>query len=209
MESFKYAWILDRLILERDKGLTIDLTYQNLDLPTHCITFIDSPGHYEFIKNMIVATCNANAALLVVSASHKEFEFGMSDQGQTKKHLILAYTLGVKKILVAINKMDSVKFSEERFVYISTIVRSLLTKLKYADIMIIPASGWTGDNITTPSINMPWYYKSEKYRGITLLEALNQIKVNAVHKSTKREVYKIGSLGEVCIREGKSSELHK
>ncbi len=204
MESFKYAWILDRLMLERDKGLTIDLTYQNVDLPTHSITFIDSPGHYEFIKNMIIATSNANAALLVVSASPKEFEFGISDQGQTKKHLLLAYTLGVKKIVVAINKMDLVGYSEERFKYIMGIIQGMLIKLKYSEIAIIPVSGWTGDNVIAKSASMSWYYDG-KYAGATLLDALNGIKVTPMHKSTKKEVYKIGQLGEVCIREGKNS----
>ena len=115
--SFKYAWVLDKLKAERERGITIDIALWKFESPNRVFTIIDAPGHRDFIKNMITGTSQADAALLVIGASRGEFETGFSSTGQTREHALLAYTMGVKEIAVAINKMDdaSVRYSEERF----------------------------------------------------------------------------------------------
>jgi len=115
--SFKYAWVLDKLKAERERGITIDISLWKFDTNKFSFTIIDAPGHRDFIKNMITGTSQADCAVLVVASGQGEFEAGISDNGQTREHALLAFTLGVKKIIVCVNKMDSesVNYSESRF----------------------------------------------------------------------------------------------
>merc|ERR1711953_874637 len=115
--SFKYAWVLDKLKAERERGITI----------------IDAPGHRDFIKNMITGTSQADCGVLIIAAGTGEFEAGISKNGQTREHALLAYTLGVKQLIVGVNKMDSTEppYSEKRFSEISSEVSNYVKKVGY------------------------------------------------------------------------------
>lgn len=106
--SFKYAWVLDKLKSERERGITIDIALWKFQTPKYEVTVIDAPGHRDFIKNMITGTSQADCAILIINAGTGEFEAGISKDGQTREHALLAYTLGVRQLIVALNKMDTV-----------------------------------------------------------------------------------------------------
>lgn len=124
--SFKYAWVLDKLKAERERGITIDIALWKFETSKYYVTIIDAPGHRDFIKNMITGTSQADCAVLIVAAGTGEFEAGISKNGQTREHALLAFTLGVKQLIVGVNKMDSTEppFSESRYEEIKK--RSLL-----------------------------------------------------------------------------------
>lgn len=104
--SFKYAWVLDKLKAERERGITIDIALWKFETAHGIFTIIDAPGHRDFIKNMITGTSQADVAILIIAAGTGEFEAGISKDGQTREHALLAFTMGVKQMIVAINKMD-------------------------------------------------------------------------------------------------------
>ena len=124
-------------------------------------TIIDAPGHRDFIKNMITGTSQADCAILMVPAATGEFEAAYAKQGQLREHALLAFTLGVKQMIVGVNKMDekSVNYAEPRFNEIKDEVSKFLTKVGYKGetIPFIPISGWNGDNLIERSDNMKWY----------------------------------------------------
>ncbi len=201
-ESFKYAWVLDKLKEERERGLTIDLAFWKFETSKYYFTIIDAPGHRDFIKNMITGASQADAAVLVVSAKKGEFEAGIGPGGQTREHAYLAFTLGVSQIVVAINKMDdpSVNWSQERYQEIRNEVAQLLKEIGYKvdKIHFVPVSAWTGDNLVKKSDKMPWY------DGPTLMEALDQFEVPAkpIDKPLRipiQDVYSITGVGTVPV----------
>jgi elongation factor 1-alpha len=201
-DTFKYAYVLDRLKEERERGVTIDLAYQKFETKKYYFTLIDCPGHRDFIKNMITGTSQADCAVLVVSAKKGEFEAGIGPGGQTREHAYLAKTLGVNQILVAINKMDdpTVNFSKERYEECRKELESLLKVVGYdvSKTDFIPISGWTGDNLTKSSDKMPWY------KGPTLLEALDKFEVppKPIDKPLRipvQDVYSITGVGTVPV----------
>merc|ERR1711974_584351 len=132
--SFKYAWVLDKLKAERERGITIDIALWKFTTDKYEFTIIDAPGHRDFIKNMITGTSQADVAVLVVASGKGEFEAGINSNGQTREHALLAFTLGVKQMIVAINKMDSesVKYSQERYDEIKAAVSQFLKRIGYA-----------------------------------------------------------------------------
>jgi len=200
--SFKYAWVLDKLKAERERGITIDIALWKFETGKYYFTIIDAPGHRDFIKNMITGTSQADCAVLVIAAGAGEFEAGIAKNGQTREHALLAFTLGVKQMIVVVNKMDdkSVNWDEKRFEEIKTEVSNFLKKIGYnpEKINFVPISGWLGDNMLEKSPNLSWY------KGPTLLEALDTIQ-EPKRPSDKplriplQDVYKIGGIGTVPV----------
>jgi elongation factor 1-alpha len=171
-ETFKFAWVVDRLKEERERGLTIDLAFMRFETPKYFFTVIDAPGHRDFIKNMVTGASQADGAVLFVSAKRGEFEAGIGPGGQTREHAFLAFTLGVRQLVVAINKMDdaSVNWSQDRYNEIKNEIARLLKTVGYPNVdkmQFVPTSGWTGDNLVKSSEKLPWY------KGLTLLQALD------------------------------------
>ncbi|KFV68253.1 Elongation factor 1-alpha 1, partial [Dryobates pubescens] len=179
--SFKYAWVLDKLKAERERGITIDISLWKFETSKYYVTIIDAPGHRDFIKNMITGTSQADCAVLIVAAGVGEFEAGISKNGQTREHALLAYTLGVKQLIVGVNKMDSTEppYSQKRYEEIVKEVSTYIKKIGYNPdtVAFVPISGWNGDNMLEPSSNMPWFKgwkvtrKDGSASGTTLLEA--------------------------------------
>jgi elongation factor 1-alpha len=200
--SFKYAWVMDKLKSERERGITIDISLWQFETPKYHFTIIDAPGHRDFIKNMITGTSQADCAILMIASPQGEFEAGISKEGQTREHALLAFTLGVKQMIVCCNKMDekTVNFSEERYTEIKKEVSEFLKKVGYKPdtISFIPISGWNGDNMLERSANTPWY------KGPILIEALD--KIEPPKRPTEKplrvplqDVYKIGGIGTVPV----------
>jgi len=200
--SFKYAWVLDKLKAERERGITIDIALWKFETPKYFFTIIDAPGHRDFIKNMITGTSQADVAMLVIASGTGEFEAGIAKTGQTREHALLAYTLGVKQLIVAINKMDdkSVNYSQARFEEIQKEVSGFIKKIGFnpEKVPFVPISGWVGDNMLEPSENLPWW------KGLTLLEALDSVTppkrpVDKPLRVPLQDVYKIGGIGTVPV----------
>merc|ERR1719281_1597512 len=212
--SFKYAWVLDKLKAERERGITIDIALWKFETNKFYVTIIDAPGHRDFIKNMITGTSQADCAVLIVAAGVGEFEAGISKNGQTREHALLAFTLGVKQLIIGVNKMDSTEppYSEKRFTEISSEVANYVKKVGYNPkaVAFVPISGWHGDNMIEASTNMPWYkgwnkeVKEGKFSGKTMFEALDSI-IPPTRPSDKplrlplQDVYKIGGIGTVPV----------
>lgn len=212
--SFKYAWVLDKLKAERERGITIDIALWKFETPKYYVTIIDAPGHRDFIKNMITGTSQADCGVLIIASGTGEFEAGISKNGQTREHALLAYTLGVKQLIVGVNKMDSTEppYSQARFEEIQKEVSTYIKKVGYnpAAVAFVPISGWHGDNMLEPSTNMSWYKgwaierKEGKASGVTLLDALDAI-VPPTRPTDKplrlplQDVYKIGGIGTVPV----------
>merc|ERR1740124_364277 len=116
--SFAYAYLLDLHEEERSRGVTVDVCLRHFETKDRRITLLDSPGHKDFVPNMIAGAAQAEHAILVVNASRNEFEAGFADNGQTKEHAILIQSLGVKQVILAVNKMDTCNWSKERYDYI-------------------------------------------------------------------------------------------
>jgi len=200
--SFKYAWVLDKLKAERERGITIDIALWKFETKKYHFTIIDAPGHRDFIKNMITGTSQADVALLVIASGTGEFEAGISKTGQTREHALLAYTLGVKQMIVAVNKMDdkTVNFSETRFNEIKEETSRFLKKTGYKPetIPFIPISGWNGDNMVEKSENLKWF------TGPTLIDALDGVTppkrpTDKPLRVPLQDVYKIGGIGTVPV----------
>jgi elongation factor 1-alpha len=198
--SFKYAWVLDKLKAERERGITIDIALWKFESAKRTYTVIDAPGHRDFIKNMITGTSQADAAVLMIASGEGEFEAGFSKDGQTREHALLAQTMGVRQMIVAINKMDTTKYSEKRYNEIKSELSIYLKKVGYnpAKIQFVPISGWCGDNMVDRSENMNWY------KGPILLDALDEL--NPPKRPTDKplrlplqDVYKISGIGTVPV----------
>lgn len=193
--TFEFAWVMDSLKEERDRGLTIDVAHKRFNTDKYYFTIIDAPGHRDFVKNMITGTSQADAAVLAVSAVE-------GPQAQTKEHIFLARTLGVEQLIVAVNKMDALKppYDEKRFNEVKESVSKILRTIGYKvdEIPIIPVSAFKGDNVSNKSDNTSWY------DGITVLQALNNLKEPP--KATKldlrvpiQDVYTITGIGTVPV----------
>jgi elongation factor 1-alpha len=200
--SFKYAWVLDKLKAERERGITIDIALWKFETKKFYFTIIDAPGHRDFIKNMITGTSQADVAILMIPAATGEFEAAYAKTGQLREHALLAFTLGVKQMIVCINKMDekTCNYSKDRYDEIQKEVSKFLTKVGYKGdaVPFVPVSGWNGDNLVERSSNMEWY------KGPILLEVLDAIippkRPNDLPlRLPLQDVYKIGGIGTVPV----------
>jgi elongation factor 1-alpha len=162
--SFEFAWVMDALKEERERGLTIDVAHKRFNSDKYYFTIIDAPGHRDFVKNMITGTSQADAAVLVVAAPE-------GVMAQTKEHVFLARTLGVGQLVVAINKMDATTpaYSEERYNEVKEEVTNLLKTVgfKMDNVQFLPVSAFKGDNAVKASENTAWF------KGANLLGALD------------------------------------
>jgi len=191
-ESFALAWIFDQLKEERERGLTIDVAHKRFDTDKYYFTIIDAPGHRDFVKNMITGTSQADAAILVVAAPE-------GVMAQTKEHAFLAKTLGVDQMIVAINKMDEVGYSKEKFEEVKAEVDKLLKSIGYKDeqLQYLPVSAFNGDNVKERG-KLSWW------DGPTVLEAVNNFKVpeKPIDKPLRwpiQDVYSITGVGTVPV----------
>ncbi|MEM4605839.1 MAG: translation elongation factor EF-1 subunit alpha [Candidatus Pacearchaeota archaeon] len=192
-QGFEFAYFMDTIKEERERGVTIDLNYKKILTQNYEVTIIDAPGHRDFVKNMITGTSQADAAFLVISAPH-------GVQEQTKEHLWLMRTMGVKHIAVIINKMDMVNYDEKKYNEVKKDVGEMLKKvgINPDTTVFIAASGLKGDNIVKKSNNMPWY------KGPTVIEQID--KFPAPEKPTNlplrmpiQDVYEITGIGTVPV----------
>ena len=164
-ESFAFAWVMDSLKEERERGITIDIAHKRFDTDKFYFTVVDCPGHRDFVKNMITGASQADAAVLVVAAPD-------GVMAQTKEHIFLSRTLGINQLIVAINKMDASDYSEKRFKEVVEQVSGILKMIgfKPSEIPFVPISAFHGDNVVKHSENTPWY------KGVTMMEALDNLK---------------------------------
>jgi elongation factor 1-alpha len=199
-DTFKYAWVLDSIKDERERGITIDLAFQKFETSKYFYTLIDAPGHRDFIKNMITGASEADVAVLVVSTKPGETEAATDPGGQAREHAFLARTLGVGQLVVALNKMDDSNYAESRFKEVKEIVEKMLKLVGYntAKVNFVPVSGWKGDNLVKKSENMSWY------KGPTLAEALDLFEApeKPIGKPLRipiQDVYSITGVGTVPV----------
>ncbi|KAL5720117.1 translation elongation factor EF-1 alpha [Ranunculus cassubicifolius] len=173
--SFKYAWVLDKLKAERERGITAVISLWKFETPKYYCTFVDAPADRDFLMFLSPHTSGADCALLIIDSSTGGFEAGISKDGLTREHAHLAFNLGVKQMICCCNKMDSTtpKYSKARYEEIIKRVSSYLKKVGYNpdNITFIPISGVEGDNMIERSTNLDWY------KGPTLLEAIDTISV--------------------------------
>ncbi|MHA2022383.1 MAG: translation elongation factor EF-1 subunit alpha, partial [Candidatus Thorarchaeota archaeon] len=193
--GFEFAFVMDNLKEERERGVTIDLSHKKFETDKYYFTIIDAPGHKDFIKNMITGASQADAGVLVVAAND-------GVMAQTKEHVFLSKTLGVNQLIVAVNKMDikGVEYSEERFNKVKEEVTALIKTVGYKpeNVTFLPIASLPGDNIAKKSEKMPWY------SGPCLLEAMNAL--NPPEKPTNlplrlplQDVYSITGIGVVPV----------
>ena len=193
--GFGFAYVMDGLKEERERGITIDVAHKEFYTPNYYFTVIDAPGHRDFVKNMITGTSQADAAVLCVAADD-----GVN--AQTKEHAFLARVLGVQQLIVNVNKMDisGVNYSQDKYDNVVTEVTALLKMAGFNtdEVPFIPCAALAGDNVFNKSENMPWY------NGMTLFEAIDKIQMPP--KPTDRplrlpiqDVYKISGIGTVPV----------
>jgi len=189
--GFEFAYVMDNIKEERERGVTIDLSYKKILTQNYEITVIDAPGHKDFVKNMITGASQADAAFLVVDVVN-------GVQPQTKEHLWLLRTMGVKNIAVWLNKMDMAKFEEAAYNKAKADVEGVLKQVGYKDVPFLAGAGFLGENVTKKSDKMPWY------KGNTILEQLD--KFPAPEKPTTlplrmpiQDVYEITGIGVVPV----------
>ena len=189
----KFRFVMDKLGEERERGVTIDLAHQKFSTNKYDYTVVDCPGHRDFVKNMITGASQADAAVLVVAANDGVMP-------QTKEHMFLSMTLGIKQLIIAVNKMDMEDYSEDRFNEVKdeffTLLKSIGRDPKTTP--FIPLSAFEGDNIKEKSDNMPWY------KGDTLMDELDKLTppekpVDLPLRIPIQDVYSITGVGTVPV----------
>ncbi len=190
--GFEFAFVMDQLAEERKRGVTIDLSHKKFTTAKYDFTIIDAPGHRDFIKNMITGASQADAAVIVVGSE--------GVQAQTKEHVFLCKTLGVKQVMVAMNKMDLNKYDQTKFEQLKKEASTLLKTYGYNpdQVKFIPIASYPGDNVVKKSTHMAWY------TGPTLLEALDLLSppeklTNLPLRLPLQDVYNIKGIGVVPV----------
>ena len=191
--TFEFAWVMDNLKEERERGITIDIAHKRFDTPKYYFTVVDCPGHRDFVKNMITGASQADAAILVVAAADGVME-------QTKEHVFLARTLGITQIIIAINKMDMVKFDEKRYNEVKKDLSELIKMVGYKpeETLFIPISALGGVNIKSVGPETPWY------KGPALIPSLDTFKdpekpTDKPLRVPIQDVYSISGIGTVPV----------
>ena len=191
--GFEFAYVMDNLAEERERGVTIDIAHQEFSTDEYEFTIVDCPGHRDFVKNMITGASQADNAVLVVAADD-------GVQPQTQEHVFLARTLGIGELIVGVNKMDLVDYSEGDYKAVVEEVKELLNQVRFdtEDASFIPISAFEGDNIASESDNTGWY------DGDILLEALNNLPApepptDAPLRLPIQDVYTISGIGTVPV----------
>ena len=191
--TFEFAWVMDKLKEERERGITIDVAHRKFETDKYYFTIIDAPGHRDFVKNMITGASQADAAVLIVAATDGVMP-------QTKEHAFLARTLGINHIIVAMNKMDKVNYDQKRYEEVKKEVEKLLKMVGYKvdEIPFIPTSAYYGDNVMKRSDKTPWY------KGPTFFEAFNLFKppekpIDKPLRIPIQDVYSISGVGTVPV----------
>ncbi len=189
----KFRFVMDKLGEERERGVTIDLAHEKFETKKYEYTVVDCPGHRDFVKNMITGASQADAAVLVVAANDGVMP-------QTKEHIFLSRTLGINQLIVGINKMDLVDYSEDKYNELKEEVGNLIKTIGFnpKDVPFIPLSAFEGDNITEKSSNTPWY------KGNTLIEELDLFKepdkpIDLPLRLPIQDVYSITGVGTVPV----------
>lgn len=174
--TFHFAWAMDERTEERKRGVTIDIAFRSLDIDNYHLTLMDAPGHRDFIPNMISGAAQADCALLIIDSQKDSFESGFNG-GQTKEHAILALTLGVKQIIIVVNKMETSNWSIDRYNFIKQQLNAYLISLGYKEenIRFIAVSGLAGTNLT--SVNEEDLIQGKWYAKESLLEMINSFKL--------------------------------
>ncbi|MBI2545885.1 translation elongation factor EF-1 subunit alpha [Candidatus Woesearchaeota archaeon] len=193
--GFEFAFVMDQLKEEQERGVTIDLAHKRFETPKYYFTIIDAPGHRDFIKNMITGASQADAGVLIVSANP-----GDGVQAQTKEHVFLSRTLGVNQLIIGVNKMDMAKYDEKRFNEVKAEVSILLKSVGYNPdtIPFVPLASLLGENVVKKSENMAWY------KGASLLETMDTLKEPEKPTSLPlrlpiQDVYNITGIGVVPV----------
>jgi len=201
--TFEFAWVMDTLKDERERGITIDVAHQRFDTNKYYYTIVDCPGHRDFVKNMITGTSQADAAVLVVDAKD-------GIMAQTKEHVFLSRTLGVTQLIIAVNKMDRVNYDQKRYEELKKEIMALLKTVGYKEenVLFLPVSAIEGENVTKRGDKLKWF------DGPTLLEALDLMKVP--EKPIKlplripvQDVYTITGVGTVPVGRVETGKLKK
>ena len=209
-ESWSYAYVFDRLKEERQRGITIDLAFRKFETKTKYFTIIDAPGHADFVKNMITGASQADAAILVISGKKGEMEVGIAANGQTREHAYLAQTLGVKQLVVAVNKADVYDYSEARYNEVKDAASDLLKSIGFPvkKIPFVPVSGIKAENLTEKTDKLSWY------DGPTLLEAIDNFEIpekptNKPLRIPIQDAYNIKGTGVVPVGRVETGVLKK
>ncbi len=199
--GFEFAFVMDNLKEEQERGVTIDLAHKKFDTAKYTFTIIDAPGHRDFIKNMITGASQADAAVLICGANEIKGTEGVSElPPQTIEHARLAKILGVQQLIVAVNKMDMQQYSQERFEAVKKAITALLrtSGWKIEEVQFLAIASFPGDNIVKKSDKMPWY------TGSTLLQSLDNLKepqkpTNLPLRLPIQDVYNITGIGAVPV----------
>src|SRR6056297_3447209 len=191
--GFEFAYVMDNLAEERERGVTIDIAHQEFSTDEYDFTIVDCPGHRDFVKNMITGASQADNAVLVVAADD-----GVAPQ--TREHVFLARTLGIGELIIGVNKMDIVDYSEDTYKEVKEEVQNLLKQVRFKsdDATFVPISAFEGDNIAERTGNMSWY------DGPILLESLNDLPeseppTDAPLRLPIQDVYTISGIGTVPV----------
>lgn len=200
--TFEFAWVMDNLKEERERGITIDLNHKKFSTKKREYTIIDAPGHRDFIKNMITGTAQADFGVLVVSIKE-------GIMTQTEEHAFLSRTLGLSNLVVAVNKMDTVNYSEEKFNAFALEITAFLKKIGYKTFSIIPVSAFEGENISQRSKKMGWYKGNSILSQFDLIE--HTFVVSKERKDIKipiEDICSITGIGTVPIGKIESGTLY-